>query len=65
MKWSRTVVAAIALAAIVWLSITVLEPLGRSGLAGGVVRNNIEKQTDATGLFYTDIDPRALRGGRD
>lgn len=49
----------------VWLGIALLEPAGRRGLAGNVVRNNLEKQTDATGLFYTEINRNILRPVED
>ena len=56
MQWKRTAGLALLFAGLVWLTIRVLEPIGTRGLAGPVVRNNLENHTDATGLFYTDID---------
>ena len=57
---------AIALfAGAIWLGIALLEFAGRRGLAGNVVQNNLERQTDATALFYTEIDRDILRPLKD
>ena len=41
---------------LLWLSIDFLESLDIRGLAGHIVRNNINFRTDLDGLFYTEID---------
>ncbi len=64
-QWKRIAVLALLFAGLVWLTISVLEPIGARGLAGPVVRNNLENQTDATGLFYTDIDREIFRQIQD
>ena len=65
MQWKRISVLALLFAGLVWLTIQVLEPIGARGLAGPVVRNNLENQTDATGLFYTEIDRDIFKRIRD
>ena len=57
---------AIALfAGAIWLGIALLESAARRGLAGDVVQDNLERQTDATSLFYTEIDQEILRPMKD
>ena len=64
-KWKRTVLAIALFAGAIWLGIALLEFAGRRGLAGNVVQNNLERQTDATALFYTEIDRDILRPLKD
>jgi hypothetical protein len=61
MLLKRTAVLALLFACLVWLAIGILEPIGAMGLAGPVVQANLENQTDATALFYTDIDRDAYQ----
>ena len=56
MQLKRTAVLALLFACLIWFAIGILEPIGARGLAGPVVQANLENQTDATALFYTDID---------
>lgn len=65
MKLKRAILAAILFAGLVRAGIAVLEPVGTRGLAGAVVQNNLRHGTDATGLFYTEIDRRAFQPTRD
>ncbi len=64
-KWKRTALAITLFAGTIWLGIALLESAGRRGLAGNVVQNNLERQTDATALFYTEIDRDILRPMKD
>ncbi len=64
-KWKRSLLAIALFAGTIWLGIALLESAGRRGLAGNVVQNNLERQTDATALFYTEIDRDILRPVKD
>ena len=64
-QWKPTVVLVLLFAGLVWLTISVLGTIGARGLAGSVVRNNLENQTDATVLFYTEIDRDIYKRMRD
>jgi len=61
MQWKRTTLVAVSFGVLVWLAIGVLETIGDQGLAGPVVGNNLETGTDATGLFYTELDRSIFR----
>ena len=64
-KWIRTVLAIALFAGAIWIGTALLESAARRGLAGNVVKNNLERQTDATALFYTEIDREILRPTKD
>lgn len=61
MQRIRRLLLAAVCGGMVWMAIAGLDRLGRSGMAGPVVRANLHGGIDATGLFYTEIDGEVLR----
>ncbi len=60
MQRIRRLLLAAVCGGLVWMAIAGLDRLGRSGMAGPVVRANLHGEIDATGLFYTEIDGEVL-----
>ena len=60
----RTLLTAAAFAAFLWAGIGILQVAGAKGLAGPVVQSNLNAAVDATGLFYTELDPAVFGRAR-
>ena len=57
---TRKLLAALLFPCLVWLLISVLEPLAATGWLGPVPSRNLDDGFDAGALFYTEVDVEEL-----
>ncbi len=57
---TRKLLAALLFPCLVWLLISVLEPMATKGWLGPVLARNLEDGFDAGALFYTEVDVEEL-----